>query len=392
MKKAIFCTLSGLTDVSLNDLGGLTPLQKAHCPTLKRLSQEGCFLGLTPPRQAKTQAGLLAALGLDSDHHRLANGPLEAASKGYFLDEEEVAFSLRFVSLGQDTIVDISDDLLTKREGECLCEFLNNQLENSPWSFISLQGTRAVLLSRHPLSQKSIWTSFFREEEVLGKNYLEVLPGGKEQLFYRDFVTQVRSLLEGHEVNLLKRELGELPVNGCILFEGGRRESFCSNDLLREPQKICMYTSRSCSKGLAKLLKIDLVDLPFEEERYQHLRYLGKHLEKIIQDKELLVMELDYLWESTYKGNLLEKIKRMEYLDKYWLSPLYHFSKEKKLHLGIFPLCHSQITEGNFVTSHLPGVCVPPLSACQSVDSFDEKMLSTVNTFIPLSQLLAHMT
>lgn len=333
----IVVLLNGLTDVPLEELGGKTPLEKASHPTLDQLS--GPHL-LTAPQEGGHPHALLALLGIDG--RGCGRAAFEAEAIGHPLQKGQEAFSVRFVSMGGEIVVDLSDQLLTESEAELLCAALSRP----GWRLFHLRGPEALLIVDRQSDLPAVALPPLCPTELVGRRWDELLPSPT----LRGAVQSMIEQLAGHEINRLKEELEEPLVNGVVLSEGGGALPW----LPKERSEIALYTTASASIGIAKSLGLPLIRLPEELRKYDHLARLLEGLPRLTSSGSILIFELSYLWESTYRGDLLEKVKTIEWLDKHWLAPLLAFCRERGVPLAILPLRNVDIRTGKVVGGALP--------------------------------------
>lgn len=353
--KTIVCLLHGLSDEPLQDLGGLTPLQKANCHYLDSLVRKGNPLVMQTPQYGGFETAFLKMLGIQEELDSLAQAALEAYSLGYVLTPTQVAFSLRFVTLGQDVVIDASDQLLSDHEGKRLCSDLNAHFGNWACHFLHLQGPEAVLLCEHELLQALPKKPSYNPLKAIGKQWIELMMESKEG-GGPSLLLEIQRFLQNHELNELKVDLEESQANGFLLFNGGAKIAFSPENLAFQTAKMQIYTRCSKTLGIAKMLDIDAFQWPKEKRKYEHLiKLLGK-LDDIFARKDVLIMESHQLWDSTYHGSLLDKVKGIEWLDRYVVKHLYHFCQTRDCQLFVLPLRHSSIKSGQILHGEVPAI------------------------------------
>jgi 2,3-bisphosphoglycerate-independent phosphoglycerate mutase len=374
--KEIICLLTGLTDVPLQDLKGLTPLQKARHPYLNQLVREGsCHLLL--PRSEGIEASFAALLGVKEHLETTRRAPLEAYGLGYPLTAQEVAFSLRFVGAGGETIVDVSDQLLCDRDAQLICQDLTQELKEFDCRLIHLRGPCAVLVTSHP-----IWTSAplgrsYSSGEVVGKRWHEVLPFKRRERPIIDLLTRASLLLESHEVNRFRAELDQPPVNRIWLMEGGRRALWM--DTRQESnQTSCVYAPSAAFQGVARSLNVPCWHFPPSDLKYGHLHSILARLDEALKQSSRLILDFPYLWESTYQGALLDKIKSIEWLDSHCIRPLFDHCRAAKSRFTLLPLSHTDIRTGKMIFAPVPYVTWPPRSDGFHLAEYDEPSFAAI--------------
>jgi len=290
---------------------------------------------------------LLDLLGVD-EIGRCGRAALEAEAIGQPLKRGEVAYSVRFVSMGEGVVIDLADSLMTASEGELLCESLGQRL-------YYLRGAEGLLITEGAAPQLCKPLS---PTEMVGRRWQELLP-------LPELEPLVAELIEGlkeHEINALKAELEEPLVNGVVLSEGGGPLPWRGT---KRPE-IALYTRSSASIGVAKSLGLSLIELPQESGPYSDLEPLLGQLDELSQQYDEVIFELHQVWESTYRGDLLEKVKRIEWLDREWLGPLIDFCRQRGVPLEVRPLRKVDIRSGKFIEGDVP---------CFQFDSSDYKSI-----------------
>ncbi|MBL8778701.1 MAG: cofactor-independent phosphoglycerate mutase [Acidimicrobiales bacterium] len=110
--KYVVCVPDGCADEPVAALGGRTPLQAAHTPTLDALAARGEVgqaavipAGMPPG----SDVGNMSIFGYDPARFHTGRAPIEAAALGLRLRPDQVAFRCNLVTLGDDgTMVDFA--------------------------------------------------------------------------------------------------------------------------------------------------------------------------------------------------------------------------------------------------------------------------------------------
>lgn len=387
-KKTIVCLLHGLSDEPLKDLGGLTPLQKASCFYLDSLVQKGKPIVMQTPSFGGFETAFLRMLGIQEGLDSLAQAALEAYSLGYVLTPTQLAFSLRFVSLGQNVVVDVSDHLLSDHEGKRLCSDLNSHFAAWACHFLHLKGPEAVLLCEKSLLQSMPKKPSYNPLKAIAKNWVDLLMEEKGACL-PSLLREIQAFLQRHELNELKLDLEEAQANGFLLFNGGSKLAFAPEQLKLQAKNVQIYSRCSKTLGIAKMLDIDVFQWPKEKQKYEHLiKLLGK-LDDVFSRKDVLIIEAHQLWDSTYHGSLLDKVKGIEWLDRYIIKHLYHFCQTRDCQLFVLPLRHSSIQSGQILSGDVPAIFFSNQFEGSDISKFDESMLKAPLPKKCLSQIFS---
>ncbi|MGE3953927.1 MAG: hypothetical protein AB7F31_01835 [Parachlamydiales bacterium] len=367
-----FLLLTGLTDAPLQDLGGLTPLQKAHTPNLDRLAQEGGCLLFEPPKWGGIETTLLAMLGVEEGLDEPSAAALEAAALGIELRGDETLYCARLVSAGGGAIVEVGDELVSDTEGALLCEALSAEFAAEGLQFVSIQGPRCLMISRTPFGPlPGPGPSPF---EVVGERWKALLPKGMRATLGK-LLDRVGESLAEHEVNQLRSDLEEVPINALWVSEGGGVPRWMGT--YRGPVGVEIWCVSSLVQGIAVSLGLPCRQLGHGLRMDREIEGLVRKLE--VRPLDIRLIELPHLWESTYKGDLLEKIKRIEYLDRHLIGPLTEMGE-----LAVLPLRHTDIRIGQVMRGPIPMVTTLP---GDPLPSFDEATFSQL-TLTPLNRAL----
>ncbi len=351
----ILCLLNGLIDAPLEDLGGKTPLEAASTPHLDKITHEGRVSYVTPPHCGGHETALLAALSGRSPLQSLARGPLEAYAIGRPPLDGEVAFSFSLVSIGQDTVVDVAENLISDHEGKKLCEELSAAWADRGVLFLSLGGSKGVAVgSSRGLREACALSLSMPPGEMLGKSWSKKLQSYQPSSTLTSFFEEMQALLQRSDVNALREDLEERPVNGLLLFQGGERPDFTTARESFGERQAALYSSDFASQGLARACGLEEIVLPHEKKKYDHLQKIAEDIASMVEAHPFLVIESYHLWQSTQTGRLLEKIKTIEYLDRKLIGPLFDFAKATPCKLLIRPLRQCDIRTGSLIAGQVP--------------------------------------
>ena len=110
--KYVVCVPDGCADEPFEGLGGRTPLEVAHTPTIDALAARGTVgrAGVIPEGMAPgSDVGNMSILGYDPAEFHTGRAPIEAASLGLKLPADRLAYRCNLVTVGDDaTMVDFA--------------------------------------------------------------------------------------------------------------------------------------------------------------------------------------------------------------------------------------------------------------------------------------------
>ena len=234
--KYLILHAGGLAGHVQEALGGRTPLQAAATPHLDRLARIG-ELGLVsiPSEGHRHGSGLngTAILGYDPKKYYQGPGPLEAASLGVSVTEQDVVYRCTMVTVkpeggkvGADikklsahvVLDDATAGLIETDEARELIEAINEQLGSETMQFYPGMGHRHVM----------VWVNgkpravCVDPQSVRGRLIGDALPTGDGANILRELMEASYLILRDHPINVERLASGKNPANCIWLWGEGR--------------------------------------------------------------------------------------------------------------------------------------------------------------------------
>ena len=120
-----------MADLPVERLGGKTLLQYAHKPMMDQLAREGrCGRLITVPEgfPPGSEVANTAILGYDLNKVYEGRGPLEAASIGYEMADDDMAIRCNIITLEDGKIITHNGGNLETDDARVLIDYLNEKL------------------------------------------------------------------------------------------------------------------------------------------------------------------------------------------------------------------------------------------------------------------------
>ncbi len=218
----------GMADRPLKELGGKTPLQAAATPHMNRLAREGTIGKIrTIPAGFHPGSDIanLNILGYDPRRYYSGRAPLEAASIGIPMKEDDVAYRCNLVTLkyNKDRTKAVMDDYssghISTEEARELILSVNQIIGGHGISFHPGVSYRHIML----------WSSGEADIEctpphdITGKEISDYLPVGNGEDILRELMLKSAGILENHPINRERVRRGEKPANSIWLWGQGRK-------------------------------------------------------------------------------------------------------------------------------------------------------------------------
>jgi len=362
--KLIFIILDGVPDRPCNEFNGLTPLEAANTPNLDKLAKQGKMGEIViinekiPP---ETDSAVLALFGYDPIIYNRGRGPLEAYGMGINFEEGDLVIRCNFATMLDDKIVDVRAGRISSEESKRLVDFVQENIELNTFfvdvKFVHTLNYRALLIlhpkigklsdqisNTHPGYERLPGYMELPKEMVGEKKFEECVPLDNKReskisaTLINEFTEKSHELLENHQMNLERKQMGFNPANLLIMRGAGKSLPKLENfEEKYEHRWLCLGDTPG-EKGIAKLLGMDtLKNLPDpKSDELSGNSTIEQIDEAVKNDMEIRVKELlknFYNYDCFYlhiKGpdpfghaGLPEKKKRViEGIDKWFFEEL----------------------------------------------------------------------
>jgi len=340
-EKMKYCIIvpDGSADHPQEELKGRTPLDVARTPNMDRVAKEGKVglvrtipEGVTPASDVAN----LSLLGLDPKRYYTGRAPLEAASMGIELSPEDWAFRCNLVTVFQGVLTDYSAGHITTREARILIDLLNSELGSEEVSFHAGVGYRHLLVCKGKDFSK---LETVPPHDIIGRKFEVHLPKGKNQEILIEIMGKAAALLEDHDVNAVRRDLGENPANMIWLWGQGKKP-----DLPSFTEKFgiagAAISAVDLIKGIAIYLGWDIINVP-GATGYLDTNYAGKGSAAIeaLLNYDLVYVHIEAPDEASHNGDVGEKIRAIENIDREIVGPVLEAleSKHRPFRLLVVP-------------------------------------------------------
>lgn len=309
----------GMADEPLEELGGLTPLQKAHTPNMDRLARAGeVGMAETVPDNFHPGSDVanLSVFGYDPNECYSGRSPLEAISMGVELGPDDVSFRLNLVHLvahfGKLYMGDFSAGHIDSEAAGQLIATLQQELGDEQFTFYPGVSYRHLLVwknGRHDLQ-------LHPPHDITSQCVMDYLPqgDGADQLIY--LTNSAQMVLANHPVNKQRIDAGQLPANSIWLWGQGKAPQM-------KPYAVkfglsgAVISAVDLIKGIGLYAGLDIINVP-GATGYLDTNYRGKAEAALraLQNKDFVYLHVEAPDEAAHGGLLKEKIQAIEDFDR----------------------------------------------------------------------------
>ena len=313
----------GMADEPIEALKGRTPLEAANTPNLDALSLAGRVgqVRLIPEgMEPGSDIANLSLMGYDPEKSYTGRAPIEAAALGISLAQDDLALRCNLVTVVDGRMVDYSAGHISTREAAVLIDFLNEKLGSAEVSFHPGVSYRHLVVLRGAGALKLTTTP---PHDIIGREVSRFLPRGADSAFVNELMAKAEPLVSAHDVNVVRRDLGENPATGIWLWGQGqalRLESFSKRFGLRG----ALISAVDLLKGLAISAGLDVILVP-GATGYLDTDYAakGKFAAKALADYDIVFVHVEAPDEASHEGDLDAKIAAIEHIDADIVGPLW---------------------------------------------------------------------
>ena len=348
--KHIIILGDGMADLPVKRLGDKTLLQCANKPTMDLLAREGrCGRLLTVPEgfPPGSEVANTAILGYDLNRVYEGRGPLEAASIGYEMADDDLALRCNIITVGDGVIVTHNGGNLETDDARVLIDYLNEQLAapiNERYGFERVKfingiqyrhllvikgGNKHIVCAPPHDHPNQEWYPLLVKAEsrnaVHHAGSIRLSPEETADLL-NELILKSQELLAKHPFNIERAKHGERQANSIWPWSGGYRPSM--ETLMQRYKQVksgSVISAVDLIRGIGhyaglKIIRVKgatgLADTNYEGKAEAAIRALERD--------DFVFVHVEASDEAGHDGDLELKMKTIEYLDQRLIAPIYN--------------------------------------------------------------------
>jgi 2,3-bisphosphoglycerate-independent phosphoglycerate mutase len=310
----------GMADRPVRELGGKTPLQIASTPNMDRLAREGIIgkvrtipEGLHPGSDIAN----LNILGYNPKEYYSGRAPLEAASIGIELKDDDVAYRCNLVTLkfNKDKTKAIMEDYssghISTEEARELIKAINDNLGTEDIIFYPGLSYRHIMV--WSLGPTKIECT--PPHDITGKDITDYLPVGEGEDVLRNLMLRSMGILESNVINKERVRKGDKPANSIWLWGQGKKISIPTFKL-KYGLEGALVSAVDLMKGIGISAGFEILNVP-GITGYLDTNYVGKAEAalKALENVDISYIHVEAPDEASHSGSYTDKIKAIEDID-----------------------------------------------------------------------------
>ncbi|MFA5839633.1 MAG: cofactor-independent phosphoglycerate mutase [Candidatus Margulisiibacteriota bacterium] len=309
----------GMSDLPLKALGGKTPLEVAKTPNLDFMARNG-LVGWTnnvPPKMPPgSDVAAMSIFGYDPKKYYSGRGPLEAASLGIKLRNNELAFRCNLVTVKDGKMKDFTAGHISTKEADKIIRQLNAKLGSKDVCFYTGVSYRHIMtiMTNDKCQMSNVGTT--PPHDITGQCIHDYLPKGKGS------EAILRLMNEGEVI------LHDLKSKANMIWLWGQGTAPTMPTFKKQFGKSgAIITAVGLLKGIGKIIGLEVIKVP-GATGYLDTNYVGKAKAALraLKKHDVVFVHVEAPDEAGHEGNIKHKIKAIEDFDKYVVGNILNHS------------------------------------------------------------------
>ena len=343
--KHIIILGDGMADWAVPELGDKTLLEYADTPAfdwLARHGRNGLLKTVPDGFHPGSEVANSSILGYDQHVVYEGRGPLEAASIGVELADDDLALRCNLVCLEGDLLKNHSCGRLETEEGDVLIKFLQEKLGNERVHFYTGVQYRHLLVIKggnkhlHCTPPHDVPLKPWRDHLL----YAETPEAEETACLLNSLVLQSQELLAAHPLNLERQQRGQDPANCIWPWGGGYRPRMTplTETFPRQIRRGAVITAVDLIRGIGHYAGLRVIDVPGATGLYD-TNFEGKAqaaLEALKQD-DFVYLHVEASDEAGHDGSVPLKLQTITDLDHRLVQPILEGLKDEPVAIALLP-------------------------------------------------------
>ena len=379
--KYIIILGDGMADWPVESLEGKTLLQYAHTPYMDMLSAKGRtgMLSTVPDGfHPGSEVANSSILGYDQAEVYEGRGPLEAASIGVDLADDDMAIRCNLICINGDNIKNHSAGHLTTEEADVLIKYLEEQLGTDTVHFYTGIQYRHLLVIKggnkhlrcvppHDVPGKPWRPLLVKPEVAEAQATADIL---------NDLILKSQTLLAEHPLNKQRIAEGKDPANSIWPWAGGYRPKMTPlTETYPHIKRGTVITAVDLIKGIGRYAGLRNIEVEGATGLFD-TNYEGKAQAAIeaLKTDDFVYLHVEASDEAGHEGNLALKLRTIEDLDRRIVGPIFEAVKDwnEPVAIAVLPDHPTPVAHLTHTNDPVPFLIYAPGIESDSVKTFDE--------------------
>lgn len=387
--KHIIILGDGMADHAVERLGGKTLLEYARPTYMNKLAKAGRTGRLvTIPKgfAPGSEVANTAILGYDLNKVYEGRGPLEAASIGYELDDNDLALRCNIISLADGKIITHNGGNLETQDADVLINYLNEHLGNDKVRFVTGIQYRHLLVikggSKHIVCApphdhpNEPWQPLLVKPEPQAPQEDGRMTAEETAALINQLIIDSQRLLAQHPFNQQRAQRGERQANSIWPWGGGYRPSMETlMQLYPQVKSGAVISAVDLIRGIGHYAGLKIINVE-GATGLANTNYEGKAQAAIeaLKHDDFVFVHVEATDEAGHDGDLDLKLKAIDYLDQRLIKPIYEtiLQMDEPVCMAVLPDHPTPVEMRIHVDEPVPFLIWHPGIQADSVEHYDE--------------------
>jgi len=311
----------GAADEPIEILDNKTAFEAADTPNMDKISsqgRQGIVRTVPEDMEPGSDVAQMSLLGYNPLRYYSGRAPIEAVARNIKLSVNDWIFRCNFVTIADGKMADHSAGHISSEEAGKLIQELENRLGNDQVRFYKGVSYRHLVVFK----ELDFDVHTYPPHDYIGRPIEKILPRGKGSDMLIDLMARSQQLFSKHDINQVRKDLGENQVSSIWFWGQGKRAQLDSFEK-RFGIKGAAITAVDLVRGLSKLIGFDLIEVP-GATGFVDTNYKGKGSAAVeaLNKYDLVFVHIEAPDEASHEGNAEMKKKAIEQIDKYIVGPV----------------------------------------------------------------------
>lgn len=391
--KYVVILCDGMADRPVEAFGGLTPMQKAFKPNIDALAKKatvGCVRTVDDGLAPGSDVANLSVMGFDPLKCYTGRSPLEAASIGIKMADDDIAIRCNLVTLSDEadyadkTMVDYCADDISTEEADGLIKAIEAALGNDEFKFYSGISYRHCLIWH---KGKADGYTLTPPHDISGQKITDYLDGHNASGLI-DLMKKSVDVLKDHPVNLARIAAGKKPATSIWLWGQGSRpvlEDFKAKTGISG----AVVSAVDLIKGIGKCANMDVIEVD-GATGYIDTNFDGKAAAAIdaLKTHDYVYVHLEAPDECGHRREAENKVRAIELIDEKVVAPIIKALEGTPFKMMILPDHPTPLTIATHTSDPVPFIIYDSENSTQGVATFTEQTAESTGIFVDRGPML----
>ena len=323
----------GMADEKVEQLGGLSPMEKANKPYMDMLAKKafvGTVSNVPDGMVPESDTANMAILSFDPKVYSKGRSPLEALSMGLSMDENDTAIRCNIITLSEEQdnyedriLLDNTADEISTEEADELVKAINEKFSNEYRRLYTGMSYKHCFMWKTDKDRYN----FARPHDIINQRIGDYLPkesnGGAEFL---EVMKASYDVLNNHPVNQARRARGLKPGNALWFWSPGKKPQLPSfKD--KWGLNASVISATDLIKGIALCAGMNSIDVEGVTANV-HTNYTGKAnaaIDAFKNGADYVYIHVEAPDECGHRAEIENKVLSIELIDEKILKPVYEY-------------------------------------------------------------------